>query len=233
MITTAFAATTSSRTVGCGTPAEQRTQALLGYGVLAGPLYICLSLGQALTRDGFDLTRHQWSLLANGGPGWIQIVNFVVTGAALVAFAVGLRRQLSGGSGARWAPRLIATFGISMIAAGVFRADPALGFPIGTAAGPAEQTWHGAVHFLAAGVGFACVAAACFVMARHYSVEGRSARVAVARITGVSFLAGFAAVASAGGATWANLAFVAVVVLVFGWLASLAVDRYRQVARSS
>ncbi|HZA19988.1 MAG TPA: DUF998 domain-containing protein, partial [Actinomycetota bacterium] len=35
-------------------------------GILAGPIYIATSLIQALTREGFDLTRHPWSLLANG-----------------------------------------------------------------------------------------------------------------------------------------------------------------------
>jgi len=42
------------------------TRSLLGYGILAGPLYIVVALAQALTRDGFDLSRHPWSLLANG-----------------------------------------------------------------------------------------------------------------------------------------------------------------------
>jgi hypothetical protein len=35
-------------------------------------MYVLISLGQAVTRDGFDLVRHEWSLLANGSFGWIQ-----------------------------------------------------------------------------------------------------------------------------------------------------------------
>ena len=46
-----------------------------------------MSLAQALTRDGFDLTRHPWSLLTNGDLGWIQITNFVLTGLMVLAFA--------------------------------------------------------------------------------------------------------------------------------------------------
>jgi Protein of unknown function (DUF998) len=75
------------------------TRSLLGYGVIAGPFYVVVSLVQALTRDGFDLTRHAWSLLANGELGWVQVANFAVTGAMLVAFAVGLHRALAGGRG--------------------------------------------------------------------------------------------------------------------------------------
>src|SRR5262245_41597171 len=111
------------------------TRSLLGYGVIAGPLYVVISLGQALTRDGFDMTRHAWSLLANGSLGWVQIVNFVLVGAMTIAFAVGLARALPG---QRWAPRLVGAYGLSLIAAGVFRADPALGFPPGTPADARE-----------------------------------------------------------------------------------------------
>ena len=76
------------------------TKSLLGYGIIAGPFYVVVSLAQVLTRDGFDLTRHAWGLLANGELGWIQVANFTLTGAMLVAFAVGLRR----GAGRRSRP---------------------------------------------------------------------------------------------------------------------------------
>ena len=56
-------------------PRTSVTRSLLGYGVIAGPVYIAVALAQALTREGFDLGRHAWSMLANGGPGWIQIAN--------------------------------------------------------------------------------------------------------------------------------------------------------------
>ena len=47
-------------------PADRVTKSLLGYGVIAGPVYVVVALAQAVTRDGFDLARHQWSLLSNG-----------------------------------------------------------------------------------------------------------------------------------------------------------------------
>jgi hypothetical protein len=45
------------------------TRSLLGYGPLAGASYLASGLAQALTRDGFDLRRHDLSLLANGPLG--------------------------------------------------------------------------------------------------------------------------------------------------------------------
>ncbi|WP_211593180.1 DUF998 domain-containing protein [Microbispora sp. H10836] len=95
--------------------------------MIAGPVYVGVSLTEALTRDGFDLTRHARSLLANGDFGWIHIANFVLAGAVIIAFAAGLRRAHSRGR----APRLLAVYGLSLPAAGAFRADPAQGFPRG------------------------------------------------------------------------------------------------------
>jgi hypothetical membrane protein len=157
-------------------PADRVTKSLLGYGVIAGPFYVAVALAQALTRQGFDLGRHEWSLLANGAHGWIQIANFVLTGLMVIAFAVGLRRALASGAttpvGARWAPRLIAAYGVGLIAAGIFRADPALGFPVGTPE-TTPVSWHGMLHFVAAAVGFICLAIACFILARRYAAEHR------------------------------------------------------------
>jgi len=221
------------------------TKNLLGYGVIAGPLYVVVSLCQALTRDGFDLTRHQWSLLSNGTYGWIQITNFVVTGACVVAAAVGLRRAL--GPGSRWAPRLLTVYGLSLVAAGVFRADPALGFPPGTPDGPATVSWHGILHFVSGAVGFSCLIAACFVVARRFAAqrEDRSLRgpqsqasataqredrgwATYSRVTGALFLAGFVSVAAGAGAVWSNLVFVGSVILVWIWLSAVSVHFYQR-----
>src|SRR5215210_6513833 len=119
------------------TPTDRVTNSLLGYGIIAGPFYVVVSLAQALSRDGFRLDTHSWSLLANGPSGWIQIANFILTGLMTVAAAVGLHRALAPGRGHTWAPLLIGVYGLSLIGAGVFRADPAQGFPAGAPDVPA------------------------------------------------------------------------------------------------
>jgi hypothetical protein len=202
----------------------------LGYGVIAGPFYLVVSLAQALTRDGFDLSRHPWSLLSNGGLGWIHITNFVLTGLMVIAFAVGLRRVLLPGLGGVWAPRLVAVYGAGMIASGVLRADPAMGFPAGTPDGPAAATWHGTGHLIAGGIGFLCLIAACFVIGRRFSAEGRRGWAAYSRATGVMFFAAFAGIASGGGAPAGNFGFIAGVVLVWAWMSRLALHLYRVAA---
>jgi hypothetical membrane protein len=205
------------------------TRSLLGYGIIAGPLYVGVSLAQALTRDGFDLTRHEWSLLANGDFGWIQSTNLIVTGLMVLAFAVGLHRslvlrRLGGG----WAPRLVGGYGLGMVGAGAFRADPALGFPVGTPDGVTDVSWHGTLHFVTAGIGFACLIVACLVLARRFAAAGSRGLAVFSVVTGVAFLAGFIGVASSGGAVAMNLAFTGAIVLVWAWMSVVAVHLYRR-----
>jgi hypothetical protein len=202
------------------------TRSLLGYGVIAGPFYVTVSLGQALTRTGFDLSRHEWSLLANGSLGWIQILNLILSGAMSVAFAVGLRRA----GGGTWAPRLIGAYGLGLVGAGIFTADPSLGFPPGTPDGPGAVSWHGLLHFVFAGIGFVCMIAACLVTSRRFASGGQRGWAAFSAVTGVAFLGAFVGVASSGSGNPVLIyLFIAAVVLVFAWMSALAVRLYRTV----
>ena len=56
---TAITATTARTT------ASARRTPLIG-AVVAGPLWVTVSVAQAATRDGFDITRHPLSLLSTG-----------------------------------------------------------------------------------------------------------------------------------------------------------------------
>ncbi|MGQ0549176.1 MAG: DUF998 domain-containing protein [Armatimonadota bacterium] len=163
---------------------------LLTCGVVAGPLFIIVALIQAFTRSGFDPRRHPLSLLSLGDLGWIQIANFVVGGMLFFASAVGMRRALHPGPGRKWGPWLIGAFGVSLVAGGVFLADPAFGFPPGTPEGaPAQLSWHGIVHGVAPIVGFLSLIAACFVFARRFASRGQRGWAAYCTATGAVVLA--------------------------------------------
>jgi hypothetical protein len=199
------------------TPERAVTRSLLGYGIIAGPFFVGASVFQGLTRDGFDFGKHAWSLLENGPYGWIQSVNFLLTGLMVIAFAVGLGRNGAG----RRAAGLVVLFGAGMLGAGIFRADPAMGFPAGTPDGPGAVSWHGMLHFAVSGVGFVCLIIAAFLLARRFAPT-------YSRLTAVIFLVGFGCVAAGGGAVWANLAFTAAIVLAWSWVTALAVTEYRR-----
>ncbi len=104
--------------------ATRITRSLLGFGMLAGPFYVAVALGQAMTRSGFDLARDDASLLSNDSLGWIQIANFLVTGLMVIACAVGVRRALAPGRGAVWGPLLMGLYGVGLIGAGLSSPTP-------------------------------------------------------------------------------------------------------------
>lgn len=198
------------------------TSALLTGGIVAGPLFVVVSLTQALTRDGFVLTRHAWSVLANGDLGWIQIANFLVTGTLLVGFSRGLRRAWTAGPGYVWAPRLLAVNGLGMIAAGLLTADPSLGFPVGTPVDYRAISWHGIGHMVAAMIAFLAVFACSLVVARRFAAQGRRGWAVASRVVGVGFLTTFVALSASAGHPAAVVGFTVGVVVLMGWLAAVA-----------
>ena len=208
------------------------TRSLLGYGVLAGPFYVVVGLIQALTRDGFDLARHDLSLLANGPLGWIQVANLVLTGLMTIAAAVGMRRAsrvLRDGRGSVWGPRLVAVYGVGLVGAGVFVADPMNGFPPGTPEGPATAVSVGGIgHLVLGGLGFLALIAACVVIARGYAERGHPAMAWFSRVTGVLFLVAFAGLASGSAAPVVVLGFWVALLVAWTWLALVSLDLYRR-----
>ncbi|MER7009473.1 DUF998 domain-containing protein, partial [Dactylosporangium sp. NPDC000555] len=123
------------------------------------------------------------------------------------------------------AARLVGVYGASLIAAGALRADPAMGFPTGTPEGPGTVSWHGLGHLAAGGIGFLCVIAATYVLARRQP-RGLAW---YSRISGTLFLAGFAGIASGNNAPGLTLGFVAAVIVIMTWLAVVSVRLYRSV----
>ncbi|MEJ2889413.1 DUF998 domain-containing protein [Actinomycetospora aeridis] len=204
------------------------TRSLLGYGLVAGPFYVVVGLAQALTRDGFDLARHDLSLLAAGPWGWIQIVNLVLTGLMVLAAAVGMARALrvlGGGPGATWGPRLVGAFGVGMVGAGVFVADPMNGYPPGTPDSPASTVSIGGLgHLVFGGLGFLALVAGALVLARGQ----RPGMAWFSRVTGVLFLVAFAGIASGSASPAVVLGFWVALLLVWVWLAVVSLDLYRR-----
>jgi hypothetical membrane protein len=173
-----------------GAPRTAKRGLLIG-GMVAGPLFLGLATVQGLVREGFDFTRNAFSQLALGGPGWVQTVNFVLTGALLLAGAFGLRRLLSGGAGERGVPVLIGVFGTSFLAAAVFRADAGAGFPVGSPETGA-LSGHGAAHMFSGMIGYLALCAAFVILARPLAARGHKGWALASRLAPVLVLAGFA-----------------------------------------
>ena len=215
------------------TKAEQ-TRLLLSGGVLAGPIYILVGLAQILTRAGFDVTRHPLSMMSLGDLGWIQIVNFIVTGLLVIAGAIGLRQAAQGDKLLKRGALLLGIYGLGVLGGGLFLTDPAIGFPPGTPdTYPQTMSWHGLLHFIFGQIGFLALIAASFVYARYFAKNGLHGWAMFSALTGGIFLfAIVASVVTAAGdsSAWGLLALYVAVVLAWIWLAALSSHMRRELA---
>ena len=211
--------------------APRVTRALLICGVVAGPVYLIVGLVQALTRPGFDITRHDLSLLSNGDLGWIQVANLLLTGLLTVLAAVGMRRAMPSGRGRAAAPVLVAIYGLGTIGAGLFSADPAFGFPPGTPATANSISWHGLLHFVCGGVGFLALIVACFIFARRFATKNERTWSVWSVVTGVVFLAAFFGIAAGSGNSWTVLGFWIGILTAWAWVATVCLHLRRESSR--
>lgn len=199
------------------------TKALLWGGLVAGPIYIVVALGQALTRPGFDLLRHDVSLLSNGELGWIQVANFWLCGLLVLAAAVGLWQVLKTGTGKLWGPLLVGVYGLGLIGAGIFKADPMAGFPPGTPETMTTISTAGLMHFVCGAIGFLSLIAGCFVFARRFANAGERNWAIYSVATGIIFFIGFAGIASGSGASWSVIGLWIGVIVAWAWITIVSV----------
>jgi hypothetical membrane protein len=210
-------------TIETQTRTDITVRAMLTCGVMAGPLFVATAIVQILTRDGFDLRRHPISLLSVGEHGWIQVTNFILAGVLSIVFSNGVARVLIDGPGSRWAPRLLALFGAGLVIGGIFRADPALGFPVGAPEGyPQHITTHGMIHAFAPPLSFLALIAACLVIARRFAAEGLRRAALLTRI-----MAAVCFVLSVPVGPGFSIRLFAAVAVAFAWLTAYAVYLWR------
>jgi hypothetical membrane protein len=196
----------------------KQVRVLLICGVVAGPLYTVVGLIQAFTRPGFDITRHTLSLLENGDLGWLEISTYLLSGLLFVAGSVGMRQALRGSRGGTWGPILLGAVGAGLIGAGCFTADPALGFPPGTAA--TGISWHGLLHLLISSLSFLALVAGCVIFARRDLAQRQFGWVTYTLVSGVIALVSFVGLAS--GQIWMTSPFVFAMLNAYLWCSLMA-----------
>lgn len=195
---------------------------LLRWGVVAGPFYLALGLAQAFLREGFDLARHPLSALALGPGGWVQTANFVVTGLMVVAAAIGFARVLRPQS--RAAAWFLGLFGVGMILAAVFPADPMDGFPVGTPPGmPESISTTGLLHFIMGALSFLSLGIAGLVTAAAMRRRGEPAVAVFSLACGLAVLLGFFAGPALTSSASPVIGIWIAVVVGWVWLAVMCV----------
>lgn len=168
-----------------------RTRSLLGLGALAGPVFVGTYAVTGRRLADYDQRRDPVSALARTRVGWIQTLNFVVTGTLTLAGSMGIRRSLRAGIGARVIPALVAAVGVGLLGAGVFATDLA------------EETARdglsrrGALHVASAVPFFVGLPVACLLGAYRFAAEDRRALTVLSLNTGILSMAA-ATLAGAG-----------------------------------
>jgi hypothetical protein len=164
---------------------------LLLCGVIGPLFFISVFLIAGATRPDYSPLRHPISSLAYGGWGWMQSINFVISGLLLFAFAIGLRRMLRPLRGSVWGPLLIGLAGIGFIGAGFFVADPLNGYPPGTPLIPTERTVHGLLHDLFGIPVFLGLPIAGFVFRRQFARMRERRWATYSALNGLAMLTAF------------------------------------------
>lgn len=141
-------------------------------GVIAGILFIAVTLVEIFARPGFSIQKHAISVLSLGERGWVMVAVFVLSGLLTLLSAYGL--FAGAGSGPKpWGALLLGIYGIGLILAGVFPAPAGLGFPPGT---PEDQQpimdRSAVIHSIAFMLAFGSLILACFVFAAQFFFGG-------------------------------------------------------------
>ena len=203
------------------------TRALLACGAVAGPVYVTVTMAEALTRAGFDLRHHRFSWLTTGDLGWIHQSNMVLVGVLTVLLAVGVRKMMRTGRGAVWGPRLLGLYGVAYIIGGVLTADPVAGFPPGTTAEMVQTTWQGSVQNASRSASSLLLIAASLVIAGWFANQGRRGWAWFYR-TAIPMV--FVALTVVGFAIGGNPTALAFLATPWIWVTALAVHLYRREA---
>lgn len=108
-------------------------------GALAPFVFLMAAVGISWVEEDFmgRLGWGEWpSGLSLGPDGWLQIVNFIVLGVLLIAFALAVRAVPARNRWVRVAPVLLALAGVAAVML-AFKEDPQ----------DSDTTWHGIIHF--------------------------------------------------------------------------------------
>lgn len=186
-------------------------------------------------RSGYDSLAMYVSALSLGPRGWVQILNFVVFGLLLLAFARGVTARLSSaGTQSRIGPALLTIIALGYLASGPFVMDPD-GTPGNL------MSIHGTIHGILGGIVFLLMPVSCFVFARRFSrhpdwrglrwcsmAAGTTIAIAVVILTYATKVAPARNVFSG----WLGLIQRAAIVPFMSWLFIFALTLHRRIART-
>lgn len=141
----------------------QRVDLAAGAGMAASVLFVAGFISQGWLHPGYSWTAMVVSELSLGPNGWIQMLNFLLTGALLMVFGRGLRADFRTGAASRAGPILMQCMAVCLMASGLFTTDPSTM--------PGQTTVHGFVHGVFGALFFTSAPVCCFVFYRRFRTD--------------------------------------------------------------
>lgn len=128
---------------------------------MAAPvLFVTVFTVEGWLRPGYHPGSVFVSELSLGPRGWVQIANFLFTGALVLAFGSGLAGWLRSGPASAAGFALLQVIGAALMASGPLVTDPSAMFD--------QASTHGTVHGLFGAVVFGLAPVSCLVLSRRF-----------------------------------------------------------------
>src|SRR4051812_43382380 len=129
-------------------------------GMSAPVLFVTVFTVEGARRPGYSPLSRFVSELSLGPAGWVQVLNFLVTGALVVVFGRGLALYSRSGAASRAGSVLLQIIGLGLMASGLFATDPsAPASPVGI---------HGIIHGILGALVFSLAPVSCFLFSRSF-----------------------------------------------------------------
>lgn len=170
---------------------ESNKKRMLACGPAGAFFFLIIFLVQGFLRNDYNAMRNPVSSLSLTEDGWIQVLNFLITGILILIFSFGIRTQYKFLHNSKKIALLVLLTGIGLTGAGVFSTDPVFGYPPHQPLRVAQFTFTGHMHDLFSLLVFVSLPWACFVAVKSYTLKGRRHFAIYSRLTAIFILLTF------------------------------------------
>lgn len=133
-------------------------------GILGPSLFVIVFTIEGRLQPGYNALSTYVSALSLGPRGWVQIINFVISGTLMLVFARGAAIEFKKEKTSQAGPLQLAIIATGILLSGPFVMDP-MGTP------PAHASVHGLVHGILGGIVFLLMPISCIVFYRRLRIE--------------------------------------------------------------
>jgi hypothetical protein len=149
------------------------TRALLTSGQSACILFVLIFLFLGSRRDDYSSLKYPVSSLALGEEGWMQRINFLLSGSLILVSAYGFKKITRIIKAGKYIPVYIAAAGTGLACAGIFTTDPVYGYPPAEPYHNTQFTITGHLHDMVSFFFFIGLVISCFQAGKIFKDHGQ------------------------------------------------------------